>query len=213
VRPLCVPVRLYVPVRPRLSGRRRLPVRLAAVMVAVTAAATGCVSVGDGDAHRAGPSRSAGQPGGEVPDGMSAESGGGGGGGYGVGAGGDGKHAHAGKAKHGDSSPSSSPPSREVDGVAVSAPVKPGGSTRPTPTVPAPPVPTRTSGPTGTATPTETTPPPSSPPSAVPSSSAHEGTGPQLADREVAPAPAAGTPAFGNVAMGPPVASSVPLAY
>jgi hypothetical protein len=188
--PVRPPTGLSVGLTARLPVR--LPFRLAAVMVAVTAAATGCVNVGegDGDTHRAGPSHSAGQPGGEAPDGVSTVSDGGGG--YGVDAGGDGKHGHGGKTRHGHPASPPAPSAREADGVAASVPVRPGSSARPTPTVPAPPTPTRTPVPTESAAPpAETSAPPSSPPPAEPSSSAHEGAGPQLADRQAAPAPAA----------------------
>ncbi|MYW48378.1 hypothetical protein GT346_34985, partial [Streptomyces sp. SID161] len=69
-----------------------VPVRLAVTVLALTAAA-GCVSVGD-DAGRARPAHSAGQRGGEVPDGGPAQ---GAGGLAGEGAVGDGKHWHGGK--------------------------------------------------------------------------------------------------------------------
>lgn len=198
------------PVRPAAG----LPVRLAAVMVAVTAAATGCVSVGDGDAHRVAPSHSAGQPGGPAPDGMSAESGGGRG--FGLEAGGDGKHTHAGKRRPKDAKDAKSPSAQEADGVPAAVPVEPGSSVRATPTAPAPSPPTRAPAPpTESAAPPTEAPAPSSspPPPAEPSSSAHEGTGPQLADRVSVPAPAAGTPAYAVPAAGSPVASPVPLTY
>jgi hypothetical protein len=197
--PAALPVRLPA----RLPVR--LPFRLAAVMVAVTAAATGCVNVGEGegDTHRAGPSHSAGQPGGAAPDGMSTVSDAGSG--YGVGAGGDGKHGHGGAVRHGHPASPPTPPAREVDGVVASVPARPGSSARPTPSVPAPPTPTRTPVPTESpAPPPETSAPPSPPPPAEPSSSAHEGAGPQLADRQAVPAPVAGAPAFGTLAEGPP---------
>ncbi|MEV5906631.1 hypothetical protein AB0L81_43370, partial [Streptomyces sp. NPDC052127] len=67
-----------------------VPVRLAATVMAVAAAA-GCMSVGHEEGGRAKPSHSAGQRGGEAPGGVSAGSGGG----FGMGAaGGDGKHGH-----------------------------------------------------------------------------------------------------------------------
>ncbi|ELP61714.1 hypothetical protein STRTUCAR8_05911, partial [Streptomyces turgidiscabies Car8] len=69
-----------------------VPVRLAATVVAVVAAA-GCMSVGDGDAGQVKPSHSAGQKGAKAPDGGSAVTGGGGSG-WAGGSGGDAKHGH-----------------------------------------------------------------------------------------------------------------------
>ncbi|MFI8241183.1 hypothetical protein ACIF83_28625 [Streptomyces sp. NPDC085866] len=164
-----------------------VPVRLAATVLALTAAA-GCVSVGDDADGRAGPSHSAGQRGGEAPDGGPVE--GGGGFGYGGGGRGDGKHEHGGKKKRGESAAPSATPS--VPGSASVAPPKSGKTTNPAPTQTVEPTPTQTAEPQPTPTeePTPASPPP---PSAEPSSSAHEETGTQLAQRE--PAPAAGTPA------------------
>ena len=70
-----------------------VPVRLAATVMAVAAAA-GCMSVGD-DGDRPAPSHSAGQRGGEAPDGGSAVSGGGAGFHGAKGAEGDGRFAEA----------------------------------------------------------------------------------------------------------------------
>ncbi|MFF4270747.1 hypothetical protein [Streptomyces sp. NPDC001536] len=167
-----------------------VPVRLAATVMAVAAAA-GCMSVGDDDGGKsAKPSHSAGQRGGEAPDGGSAVSGGGDG--YGV-AGADGKHGKKkGKGKAGESaSPSASESAGES--ASPSADVKPGKTDKPQPT-PTKPPPTPTKPPEPTPTPTPTPDPPSPTPTAAePSSSAHPGTEPQLTQRE--PAPAAGTPA------------------
>lgn len=165
-----------------------VPVRLAAAVLAVTAAA-GCVNVGD-DAGRARPSHSAGQRGGEVPDGGPVA----GAGGYVEerGGAGDGKHGHGGKAKRGKPGSASATPSAARS--ASHAPAEPGRTAEPGEPVPtkAPPTPPVTSAPP--EPPASTPPPPvSEPPSAEPSSSAHEETSPQLVQRE--PAPAAGVPA------------------
>ncbi|MFJ4949768.1 hypothetical protein [Streptomyces sp. NPDC088760] len=165
-----------------------VPVRLAAAVLAVTAAA-GCVNVGD-DAGRVRPSHPAGQRGGEAPDGGPVD--GVGGLAREEGGAGDGKHGHGGKAKKGESASASATPSaaRSVS----HAPAEPGrtvqpGDPEPTKAQPTPPV---TSAPP--EPPASTPPPPvSDPPSAEPSSSAHEEAGPQLAQRE--PAPRAGVPA------------------
>ncbi|KOV93920.1 hypothetical protein ADL04_26105 [Streptomyces sp. NRRL B-3648] len=165
-----------------------VPVRLAAAVLAVTAAA-GCVNVGD-DAGRARPSHPAGRRGGEAPDGVPVAGVGGlareGGGA------GDGKHGHGGKAKKGKPASASATPS--AAGSVSHTPAEPGrtvqpGDPEPTGDQPTPPV---TSAP---PEPPATTPPPpvTEPPSAEPSSSAHEETGPQLVQRE--PAPRAGVPA------------------
>ncbi|WP_053663234.1 hypothetical protein [Streptomyces sp. MMG1121] len=167
-----------------------VPVRLAVTMLAVAAAA-GCVNVGD-DAGRARPSHSAGQHGGEAPDGGPVD---------GVGgrergaAAGDGKHGNGGKAKPGESPSASASPSGSASASATPAqPGRPGKTVKPGDPAPtkAPPAPPVTSAP---PVPPPSTPPPatSEPPSAEPSSSAHEETGPQLVQRE--PAPAAGVPA------------------
>jgi len=168
-----------------------VPVRLAATVMAVAAAA-GCISVGD-DGSRPGPSHSAGQRGGEAPDGGSAVSGGG------VGFhGGKGAKGGTGSAKPDEStSPGASMAASASGGAKPSAkaPEK-GGTGSSNESVP----------PKGEASPTDTpaepTPPPppppvSSPPASdpgtpEPSSSAHE-QATQLEQRE--PAPAAGTPA------------------
>jgi hypothetical protein len=169
-----------------------VPVRLAATVVAIAAAA-GCMSVGDDGADgNVRPSHSAGQRGAKAPDGGSAVSGGAG---YGVGAT-DGERGH-GKGKDGkgkgapdESGDPSVSPSAEAGG---SAPTdeKPGKPARPTPPRASAPSPTRTPDPEPTPTPSE---PSTSPdPTPEPSSSAHEPPGPQLAQRE--PAPEAGVPA------------------
>lgn len=165
-----------------------VPVRLVVTVLAVTAAA-GCVNVGD-DAGRARPSHSAGQRGGEAPDGWPV--GGEGALGHG-GAGADGKHGHGGKAKRGESASASATPSGPRS--ASAAPTKPGktvapGDPAPTQGQPEPPPTSAPPEPPATTPP----PPPTEPPSAEPSSSAHEGTGPQLVQREPVPAPAAGIP-------------------
>ncbi|MET8801684.1 hypothetical protein [Streptomyces sp. NPDC004546] len=167
-----------------------VPVRLT-VTVLTLAAAAGCVNVGD-DAGRARPSHSAGQRGGEAPDGGPGDGAGGLGGHDGKA--GDRKHEHGGKKKPGEESASPSATSSSGEGDSPAAPAKPGpGSTGdpggPAPTN-APPTPPATSAP---PEPPASTPPPatSEPPSAEPSSSAHEGTGTQLVEREPAPAPGA----------------------
>ncbi|MFI9245860.1 hypothetical protein ACIGXF_25565 [Streptomyces sp. NPDC053086] len=170
-----------------------VPVRLAVTVLAVTTAA-GCVNVGD-DAGRARPAHSAGQHGGEAPDGGPVD---GAGGLVEERAGSDGKHGHGGKSKPGESASASATPSGT--GSASGAPAKPGKPGKPgdpgmtdQPGDPAPtkaqPTPPASSAPP--EPPASTPPPPvSEPPSAEPSSSAHEETGPQLVQRE--PAPAAG---------------------
>ncbi|WP_435216108.1 hypothetical protein [Streptomyces sp. bgisy034] len=174
-----------------------VPVRLAATVVAVAAAA-GCMSVGDdAGGGNAKPSHSAGQRGGEAPDGGSAVSGDGSG--YGA-HGQDGKPDKS-KDKGKDekkAGKSASPEASPSAGASASAPAggdrppKPGQSEKPGPTRTAEPSPTRTvePEPTPTEEPTTATPAPTQ---AEPSSSAHEETGPQLGQRE--PAPAAGSPA------------------
>ncbi|MBL1083417.1 hypothetical protein JK359_15765 [Streptomyces actinomycinicus] len=160
-----------------------VPVRLAVAALAVTAAA-GCVNVGD-DAGRARPVHSAGQRGGEAPDGGPVA---------GVGdlgheeAAADGKHGHGRKKKPGKPVSASARPSRA--GSASAVPAKPGrtekpGEPEPSAVPPTPPASTPPPEP-----PASTPPPVSEPPSAEPSSSAHEETEPQLVQRE--PAPAAG---------------------
>jgi hypothetical protein len=170
-----------------------VPVRLAAAALAVAASA-GCMSVGDDGGSRATPSRSAGQRGGEAPDGGSV-------------VGGavpdhrgtsDGKHA---RTKPRRSASGSASPSADESGPAE--PRKPGkdgkdgkdggGGKNPGPGGPAPtkeqPTPTR---PAPEPTPTRETPAPSPEPStAEPSSSAHPEPEPQLAERRE-PAPRAG---------------------
>ncbi|MFE2096635.1 MULTISPECIES: hypothetical protein [unclassified Streptomyces] len=163
-----------------------VPVRLVVTVLALTAAA-GCVSVGD-DAGRARPSHSAGQRGGEAPDGGPVDVGGGLG--HGGGGSGDGKHEHGGKKKRGESATPSVTPS--VPGSVSAAPPQPGKTVDPAPAHTIEPTPTQTAEPQPTPT-EEPTPASTPPPSAEPSSSAHEETGPQLVQRE--PAPEAGTPA------------------
>ncbi|MET8946607.1 hypothetical protein ABZX30_24330 [Streptomyces sp. NPDC004542] len=167
-----------------------VPVRLAATAMAL-AAASGCVHVGD-DASPARQSPSAGQRGGQAPDGLTVVSGRGGA--YG-GETADGKHGHGGKAKAGKSASASATPSAKGS-ASASTPTRPGRTEKPGDPAPtkAQPTPTRTAEPASTPPPPSPLPPASSePPSAEPSSSAHEGTGPQLAQRE--PAPRAGSPA------------------
>lgn len=172
-----------------------VPVRLAATVVAVAAAA-GCMSVGDDDAGGSvKPSHSAGQRGGEAPDGGPAVSGGGAGfgaagadGERGRGKGGKGKRGKGGGA--GESVSPAVSPSADVSPT-VPGRDKPGGPVRPTPKPPVPPAPTRTAEPEPTPTPPEPTASPE--PTPEPSSSAHEPPGPQLGQRE--PAPEAGAPA------------------
>ncbi|MEU8982942.1 hypothetical protein [Streptomyces sp. NPDC048309] len=166
-----------------------VPVRLAATVMAVAAAA-GCMSVGD-DGSRPGPSHSAGQRAGEAPDGGSAVNGGGAG-------------FHAGReakgdasAKPGESASGTASPSASEGGKAKPSAQAPGkggkgqpGPPGPTKGVPSPPAST------ADPTPPPPPPPPSDPPSsdpttAEPSSSAHE-QATQLVQRE--PAPEAGSP-------------------
>jgi hypothetical protein len=169
-----------------------VPVRLAATVIAVAAAA-GCMSVGDdGAGGSVKPSHSAGQRGAKAPDGGSAVSGGAG---YGTGAA-DGEGGHGkGKGGKGKRAPGKSGgPSVSPSAVAgTSAPTddKPGKPARPSPPRTSAPSPTRTPDPE----PTPTSPGPSASPDPTPepSSSAHEPPGPQLAQRE--PAPEAGAPA------------------
>ncbi|MFI7499629.1 hypothetical protein ACIBVL_14240 [Streptomyces sp. NPDC049687] len=174
-----------------------VPVRLAATVMAVAAAA-GCMSVGDDEGGRAKPSHSASHRGGEAPDGGPA----GVGGGYMGAAGGDGKRGHGkGKARASASASASSSPSAGAS-ASVSAPhVKPGRTEKPgmpTPPRAQPSTPPRSPDPEPPA-PTPEPPVPSPEPTvAEPSSSAHEeggsgGTAAQLTQRE--PAPEAGTPA------------------
>ncbi|MFE7034395.1 hypothetical protein ACFU9Y_29190 [Streptomyces sp. NPDC057621] len=165
-----------------------VPVRLAVAALAVAASA-GCMSVGDDEgSSRVRPSHSAGQRGGEEPDGGSAVSGGAPGR-HGVS---DGKHAGA---KPGRSASGTASPSAGESGSA--APKKPAkgdtGGKKPRPGVPSPtkeqPTPTRQDP---EPTPPKETPPPSpDPTTAEPSSSAHPEPEPQLVERRE-PAPAAG---------------------
>jgi hypothetical protein len=97
-----------------------VPVRLAAAVMAVSAAA-GCMSVGDGEGGPATPSHSAGQRGGEAPDGGPA----GVGGGYLGPRGGDGKHGdHKGKDEASGSPSASASPSAQASESAPAKPVK-----------------------------------------------------------------------------------------
>ncbi|MGW3950998.1 hypothetical protein ACWEKM_08575 [Streptomyces sp. NPDC004752] len=168
-----------------------VPVRIAATVLAVAAAAAGCVHVGE-DAGRVGPSRSAGQQGGKAPGGGSAVSGGAGAGNAGA-EGGDGKRGRGGKGKPGESASASATPSGGGSASATPAgPRRSEGPGDPAPTGGQPSAP-HTDEPTSTPPPPE---PPVSPPppaTAEPSSSAHEEPGPQLVQRE--PAPAAGVSA------------------
>ncbi|MFB6553689.1 hypothetical protein [Streptomyces sp. NPDC056405] len=176
-----------------------VPVRLAATVVAV-AAVTGCMSVGD-DASGGGarPSHSAGERGGEVPEGGPAVSGGNAGydaaadedrgRGKGKKGKGDGKgkgEKEGGKGK--DATPSAPTPARPSG-----APPAKGGDDEPAPTRTPPAEPTRTAEPEPTPPPEPPASPTPEPTVAEPSSSAHEPPGTQLAQRE--PAPEAGAPA------------------
>ncbi|MFF7793838.1 hypothetical protein [Streptomyces sp. NPDC007991] len=172
-----------------------VPVRLAATVVAVAAAA-GCMSVGDDAGGSAKPSHSTGRHGGEAPDGGSATSGGG----TGFGATADAERGHGKdkKGKKGKNGGAGEPVSPGVSPSAVVGPSAPGRDTPgrpagPTPKPPAPPTPTRTAEPEPTPTPTEVTTSPEPTDKPEPSSSAHEPPGPQLEQRE--PAPEAGAPA------------------
>ncbi|MDQ0991742.1 hypothetical protein [Streptomyces sp. V3I7] len=173
-----------------------VPVRLAAALMALAAAATGCVNVGD-DGGRTGPSHSAGRRGGgEAPDGVPGVSGAEGG----RAGDGDSAHGHGRKAKADESESAAPSGSAGADGT-TAAPTGPaqrrGRSPRagdPAPSQPQP-TPPRTAEPTTTPPPATPDPPttPPTPPTAEPSSSAHAEAGPQLVRRE--PAPAAGVPA------------------
>ncbi|KUO08812.1 hypothetical protein [Streptomyces sp. DSM 15324] len=173
-----------------------VPVRLAATVLAVTAAA-GCMSVGNDAEGPVKPSHSAGRHGGAEPDGGPA----GVGGGYMGAVGGDGKHGHGKhRGKHGASASASASasPSAGASASAPAGPAKPGrtvppGEPAPTdaqPTAPGSPAPEPPA-----PSPEPPTPAPD-PTVAEPSSSAHEetggGTGAQLLQRE--PAPEAGVP-------------------
>ena len=180
-----------------------VPVRMAATALAVAAAA-GCMSVGDdGSGGRAKPSQSAGERGGEVPEGGPAVSGGNAGydaaaadEGHGKGkkgaggdrAGGDGK-GKGGEGGKGKDASASAPPAAHPTG----APPPNGGNHGPEPTRTPPAEPTRTAEPEPTPTEEPPASPTPDPTVAEPSSSAHEPPGTQLEQRE--PAPAAGTPA------------------
>ncbi|MFE1465782.1 hypothetical protein ACFW6M_32370 [Streptomyces nigra] len=170
-----------------------VPVRLAATAVAVAAVA-GCMSVGDdGGGGSAKPSHSAGQRGGEAPDGGPAGTGGSG---FGAHADVDGKRGKkkgkdAGKKSRKSADPSDSPSAR-ASASRPAGPAQPGGTEGPGPTRTAEPEPTRTAEPEPTPTQDPVTPTPTPPP-AEPSSSAHEDTAPQLVQRE--PAPEAQAPA------------------
>ncbi|WP_416986406.1 hypothetical protein [Streptomyces sp. T028] len=168
-----------------------VPVRLAATVLAVAAAA-GCMSVGDDAGGPAKPSHSAGQRSGVEPDGGPA----GVGGGYMGAAGGDGKHGHGkGRGKHGASASASASASPSAGGSASASagPAKPGRTVKPGEPTPTNEQPT-TPGSPDPEPPAPSPEPPSPVPDptvAEPSSSAHEetggGTGPQLIQREPAP--------------------------
>ncbi|MFA3877032.1 hypothetical protein ABS735_25640 [Streptomyces sp. MMCC 100] len=182
-----------------------VPVRLAATAMAVAAAA-GCMSVGDdepGGGVR--PSHSAGERGGEVPEGGPAVSGGNAG--YDAAAA-DGKDGRGKKAKgkgedkaEGDGEGKGGE-SGEGKGASASAPpaarptgARPpnGGNHDPEPTRTPPAEPTRPAEPEPTPPEEPPASPTPEPTVAEPSSSAHEPPGTQLEQRE--PAPAAGAPA------------------
>lgn len=159
-----------------------VPVRLAATVMAVAAAA-GCMSVGD-DGDRPAPSHSAGHRGGEAPDGGPGVSGGGAGFHGAKGAKGDGGSPKPGESVSGSASPSASVSGGVKPSAKATEKGGPGRPVEPGPTK-AEPSPTRT-----TAEPTPEPPPPpvSSPPvsepsTAEPSSSAHE-QATQLMERE-----------------------------
>jgi hypothetical protein len=165
-------------------------VRLAAAVVAVTAAA-GCVSVGEDSGGGSRPSHSAGQRGGEAGEGAAAVSGDAVGRVRGQA---DGKHGHGGKGK-GGKSPSAPASSSAGAGASATTPGKrdlPPKAGEPTPTDAVSEPPHTSSAPE--PPPASSPPPPASPDPTVaePSSSAHQGTGPQLEQR--APAPAPGRP-------------------
>ncbi|GAA2605487.1 hypothetical protein [Streptomyces lienomycini] len=175
-----------------------VPVRLAATAVAVVAAA-GCMSVGDESGGDVRPSHSAGERGGEAPEGGPAVSGGtagyreaaadeGHGEGKKAGGGGRGDGREKGEdGTDGDASASASSAGHPSRG----APPK-GGDPEPEPTRMPPEEPTRTAEPEPTPTQEPPAPPTPEPTVAEPSSSAHEPPGTQLEQRE--PAPAAGAP-------------------
>ncbi|MFJ5729367.1 hypothetical protein [Streptomyces paradoxus] len=168
-----------------------VPVRLAATVVAVAAAA-GCMSVGDDAGGSVKPSHSAGQRAGGASDGGPAVSGGGSGFGP-AGAEGERRRGKGGKGKKGKGGGAGASASPEALPSADASPTvpghdKPGRPPRPTVKPPAPPTPTRTAEPE--PTPTQEEPTTSPEPTPEPSSSAHEPPGPQLAQRE--PAPEAG---------------------
>ncbi|WP_282703270.1 hypothetical protein [Streptomyces sp. CC219B] len=174
-----------------------VPVRLAATVMAVAAAA-GCMSVGeDGGGGSAKPSHSKGHRGGEAPDWGPAASGGGVGYGGVVADGerGDGKGEGKDKRKGEDEGEESASPSASVSAPVSGAPApdKPGSTEKPGESEPtkAPPVPSRPADPEPTPTPPEPT-PTAEPTPAEPSSSAPGDAGPQLVQRE--PAPEAGSP-------------------
>ncbi|MDX2531027.1 hypothetical protein ACSCB1_43185 [Streptomyces europaeiscabiei] len=166
-------------------------VRLAATVMAVAAAA-GCMSVGD-EGRKPGPSPSAGQRGGEKPDGGSAVTGGGG----------TGYQSGQGK-RRGSASPGPSASRSASAAPAASGAAEPSGKATPPkggtdegngewPEQPEPtkgePTPPPTVEPQPEPEPSKPVEPPSPEPSAEPSSSAHE-QGAQLVERE--PAPRAG---------------------
>ncbi|MFF3942828.1 hypothetical protein [Streptomyces phaeofaciens] len=174
-----------------------VPVRLAATVMAVAAAA-GCMSVGDDEGGRAKPSHSAGHRGGDAPDGGPA----GVGGGYMGAAGTDGKHGHGrGKGRPSASASASGSPSAGASASASAGPVQPGKTEKPGVPAPTKAQPSAPASPDPEPpVPSPEPPPPSAEPTvAEPSSSAHEpggaaggGTAPQLVLRE--PAPEAGAP-------------------
>ncbi|MEV6883366.1 hypothetical protein [Streptomyces sp. NPDC051135] len=177
-----------------------VPVRLAATAMAVVAAA-GCMSVGDDEpGGGVGPSHSAGERGGEVPEGGPAVSGGNAG--YDAEAG-DGRRGKGRKAE-GEDEGDGKGKGGKGKGKDASAPVPPaahptgdrppnGGNHGPVPTWTPPAEPTHPAEPDPTPTQEPPASPTPEPTVAEPSSSAHEPPGTQLEQRE--PAPAAGAPA------------------
>ncbi|MFC9466072.1 hypothetical protein [Streptomyces coelicoflavus] len=183
-----------------------VPVRLAATAMAVVAA-TGCMSVGDDEpGGSVGPSHSAGERGGEVPEGGPAVSGGNAG--YDAAAA-DGKHGKGkkaeGKGKDADEGDDKGKGKggEEGEGKDTSASLPPaarptgdqppnGGDHDPGPTRTPPAEPTRPAEPEPTPPEEPPASPTPEPTVAEPSSSAHEPPGTQLEQRE--PAPAAGAP-------------------
>lgn len=164
-----------------------VPVRLAATVMAVAAAA-GCMSVGNDGDDRPGPSHSAGHRAGEEPDGGTSVGGGG------IGShGGKGGKGHKGSPKPGESESGDASPSASASKggkPSAKATDKGGGDPSTDPVPPGEPTPTRTTAEPTPEPPPVSTPPSSDPGSAEPSSSAHEQPATQLVQREPHPRPA-----------------------